>query len=149
MTDPRDEINRIIETAERNAYARGWQDAVAAITAAAEKAKSPTVASQLPLFDPAQKVESKAKKIVPRRTGRPSSSASVVVKECIAATPGMKGVEVINAVRSVDSSIKDRTVRTCLRRLRLNDTIYKRNGVWYPKQRTENGNGEAVGSPPH
>ena len=51
--------------------------------------------------------------------GRPPSSAIMVVEECIKATPGMNGVEVVKAAQSVDAKVKGRTVRTCLRRLRL------------------------------
>lgn len=148
MADPHDEINRTIETIERNAYERGWRDAIAAITDAAEQVKGRVTAAELPAFLPVQHVAK-----IPRRTGRPSSKAIKIVAECITATPGMRGIEVFKAAQSVDSAIKERTVRTCLRRLRLSNAIHKRDGLWYPKpkQRTdlENANGEAARSLPH
>ena len=149
MADPRDEITRIIENAERHAYARGWRDAVVAITEAAEQVKGRVAAAEVPAFLPVQHTV----KTPSRRTGRPSSKAIKIVAECITATPGMRGIEVVKAAQSVDGTIKERTVRTCLRRLRLNNAIHKRDGLWYPKpkQRTdlENANGEAVRSLPH
>lgn len=124
MADPRDEIARIIESAERAAYERGWRDATDAITGAAEQAKRPSGAVVAP---------EKPSPPTPRRTGRPSSPAIRIVEDCITATPGMKGVDVVKAAQSIDGTIKERTVRTCLRRLRLQKKIWKRNGLWYPK----------------
>jgi hypothetical protein len=124
MTDPRDEINRIIESATREAYARGWRDAVAAIAESAAQLKGAAPENM--------GGNSERGKPLPRRTGRPSTAIKVV-EECIAATPGMKGVDVVKAAQSVDSAIKERTVRSCLRRLRLTKAIWKRNGLWYPK----------------
>jgi hypothetical protein len=45
----------------------------------------------------------------------------------------MKGVEVVRAAQEIDPKIPERTVRTCLRRLRENKIIWKRSGLWYPK----------------
>jgi hypothetical protein len=124
MTDPRDEISRIIENAEREAYARGWRDAVAAVAESAAQLKGAVPENMGTNAEPG--------KPLPRRTGRPSTAIKVV-EECIAATPGMRGVDVVKAAQSVDSAIKERTVRSCLRRLRLSKAIWKRNGLWYPK----------------
>ena len=124
MTDPRDEISRIIENAEREAYARGWRDAVAAIAESAAQFKDAAPENM--------GGNGELRKPVPRRTGRPSTSIKVV-EECIAATPGMRGVDVVKAAQSVESAIKERTVRSCLRRLRLGKAIWKRNGLWYPR----------------
>jgi hypothetical protein len=88
----------------------------------------------------------------PRRTGRPSSNAIEVVEDCISASPGKKGVDVVKAAQLVDPAIPERTVRTCLRRLKLSKKIWQRNGLWYPKPprvRLENENEEAISSPPH
>ncbi len=146
MTDPRDEIDRIIQEAERKAFERGWQAACAAIG---------DLAKHLPLS--AYHIEAESSSTPPEerlaRRGRPSGRAIDIVADCIAAHPGMKGVEIVKAAQEVDPTIKERTVRTCLRRLRLNKIIWRRSGLWYPKptEKTEakNGIGEAVGSPPH
>jgi hypothetical protein len=142
MNNPRDEIDRIIESAERNAYARGWQDAVAAITDAAEQAKGHMVIPELPAFLSQDKVPT-------RRNGRPPSTAIKIIEQCIATTPGMKGVEVVKAAQAIDGAIKERTVRTCLRRLRLNGIIGKKNGLWYPRPKIEAINGKVAASAPH
>src|SRR5438128_154393 len=126
MTDPRDEISRIIESAEREAYARGWRDAVAAIAESAAQLKDHQAAPE----NPHMVANANTGKPRPRRTGRPSSTAIKVVEECIAATPGMRGVDVVKAAQSVDGAIPERTVRSCLRRLRLTKIIWQRNGLW-------------------
>src|SRR5207253_95134 len=90
----------------------------------------------------------------PRKTGRPSSNTIEVVEDCINAAPGQKGVDVVKAAQLIDASINERTVRTCLRRLRLSKKIWQRNGLWYPKSprqrhELEKNNEEAISSPPH
>jgi hypothetical protein len=146
MTDPRDEIARIIADAEQAAYRRGWNDAVAAMATAAEQLRDPNI---VPESAPA----SHDMAPMAARPGRPASNAMKIVTDVIAAQPGMAGVDVVKAAQLVDGTIKERTVRTCLRRLRLSKVIWKRTGLWYPKAKeklaAENGNGEAVGSPPH
>src|SRR4029077_13848828 len=116
------EIQRIIEAAERAAYNRGRDDALKAIASAVELALAGNNAS----------VRQR------KRGGRPASGAMKTVRDCIAATPGMTGVQVVNAVRSVDSSIKERTIRTCLRRLRVKGDIRKRGDGWSaaPKEKS-------------
>jgi hypothetical protein len=141
MTDPRDEIARIIAEAERAAYQRGWSDAVTAMAAAAAQLRIPNIVSDA------------SRTNLPPRPGRPASNVMKIVSDAIASNPGMTGVDVVKAAQMVDGTIKERTVRTCLRRLRLAKAIWKRNGLWYPKAKektaVEHGNGEAVGSPPH
>jgi hypothetical protein len=144
MTNPKDEITRVLEAAEQAAYERGWADACEAMAKAATEAKVVHAASTTINSSSAITTE-------PRKTGRPSSNAIEVVEDCINASPGKRGVDVVKAVRLVDSSIPERTVRTCLRRLKLNKKIWQRNGLWYPKPRSrpENENEEAISSPPH
>jgi hypothetical protein len=146
VTDPRDEIARIIADAERAAYRRGWSDAIAAMAVAADQLRDPNIVPP-----PAPATPSPERTAAPR--GRPSSNAMQVVEHVITTMPGMAGVEVVKTAQRIDPAIKERTVRTCLRRLRLNKAIWKRSGLWYPKAKekivSENGNGEAVGSPPH
>jgi hypothetical protein len=89
--------------------------------------------------------------IVPRTNGRPASKAIQVIEDCIAQSPGKKGVDVVKAAQLVDPAINERTARTCLRRLKISKKIWQRNGLWYPKPRPrpENENEEAINSPPH
>lgn len=137
MADPREEINRLIEIAERNAFQEGWHAAIAAVAESANRLRAGPVAGD------AQEQPTPAR----RQGGRPPSAATVVVEECIKANPGMNGVDVVKAAQAVDAKIKERTVRTCLRRLRIANKIWKRNGLWYPKKQSAefvNGNGEAT-----
>jgi hypothetical protein len=147
VTNLKDEIARLIASAEQAAYARGWNEACDAMVKAADDAKH---------FFPVPKVDQATPAnpdiVIPRRTGRPSSNAIEVVEDCINASPGKKGVDVVRAAQLVDSLIPERTVRTCLRRLKLSKKIWQRNGLWYPKPpraRPENENEEAISSPPH
>jgi hypothetical protein len=146
MSDPVDEISKIVKAASRDAYARGWQDALDAVAKAAQGMKSPDSDDAGGAVKPGLAIT-----IVPRTNGRPASKAIQVVEDCINQSPGKKGVEVIKAAQLVDAAINERTARTCLRRLKLSKKIWQRNGLWYPKprQRAENENEEAINSPPH
>jgi len=145
VSDLADRIAKIIAEAERAGYERGWRDARAAMMEAADRLREPSFDSGK--LDPTQ--------YVPRTPrGRRPTNAIQIVLDCILATPGMRGVEVVKAAQSVDAFIKERTVRTCLRRLRHEKkTIWQRNGRWYPKLKektgTENEIGEAAATLPH
>ena len=106
-------------------HKRGWGDACDAISKAAGDVKAGHPSLKL--------YQAYVITAEPRKTGRPSSNTIEVVEDCINASPGKKGVEVVKAAQLVDLSINERTVRTCLRRLKLNKKIWQRNGLWYPK----------------
>jgi hypothetical protein len=146
MSDPVDEISKIVKAASRDAYARGWQDALDAVAKAAHDIKPPDSDIAGSAVKPDLAIT-----IVPRTNGRPASKAIQVVEDCITQSPGKKGVEVIKAAQLVDPAINERTARTCLRRLKISKKIWQRNGLWYPKPRPrpENENEEAISSPPH
>ena len=146
MSDPVDEISKIVKAASRDAYARGWQDAMDAVAKAAQGLKPIDSGSADAAAKPGLEIT-----IVPRTNGRPASKAIQIVEDCITQSPGKKGIEVVKAAQLVDPTINERTARTCLRRLKLNKKIWQRNGLWYPKprQRPENENEEAISSPPH
>jgi hypothetical protein len=154
MTNAKDQIAQIIADAERNAYARGVNDTITAFaTVFQAKSEELLKVPAVPVPDPAPpKAPAKgASATSTENRGRPSKAVTVV-DNAIAATPGMTGVEVVKAVHAVDAAIPERTVRTCLRRLRLNKKIWRRGGRWYPKTIKETGetrSGEAVGTPPH
>jgi len=146
MSDPVDEISKIVKNASRDAYERGWQDAMNAVAKAAQGLK--------PLDSGDAKATAKSSvdiAIVPRTNGRPASRAIQVIEDCVVQSPGNKGVDVVKAAQLVDPSINERTARTCLRRLKLNKKIWQRNGLWYPKLRLHDlveKNEEANSSPP-
>jgi hypothetical protein len=145
VSDLGDRIAKIIAEAERAAYERGWRDSRAAMIEAADQLRGPGLDSDK--LDLTERISR-----VPR--GRRPSNAIQIVSDCILATPGMRGVEVVKAAQSIDASIKERTVRTCLRRLHHEKkTIWQRNGRWYPKLKektgAENEIGEAAATLPH
>jgi hypothetical protein len=146
MSDPVDEISKIVKNASRDAYARGWQDALDAVAKAAQSMKPLDSGSAEAAAKPSAEIA-----ITPRTNGRPPSKAIQVVEDCITQSPGKKGVEVVKDAQMVDPAINERTARTCLRRLKMNKKIWQRNGLWYPKPkpRVENENEEAISSPPH
>jgi hypothetical protein len=146
MSDPVDEISKIVKAASRDAYARGWQDALDAVAKAAQGMRPPDSDVAGTAVKPGP-----ALTIVPRTNGRPASKAIQVVEDCITQSPGKKGVDVIKAAQLIDPAINERTARTALRRLKLNKKIWQRNNLWYPKPRSrpENENEEAISSPPH
>ncbi len=160
-TSTKDEIARILEAAEEAAYKRGWDDACEAMKEAADSVQAsrlvPPDASHTSVSSTYTHTIAHALVMTPHhgRTGRPASAAIVVVEDCINASPGKKGVEVVKAVQLVDPTIPERTVRTALRRLKLNKKIWQRSGLWYPKPQprlrdlVSNDDGEANSSPPH
>jgi hypothetical protein len=150
MADPKDQITALVQAAEQAAYHRGWADALAALRHAAEAVIAPDV-DHTPSQTPARSE--------PRKTGRPASATIQVVEDCINASPGKKGVDVVKAAQMVDPHIPERTVRTALRRLKMQKKIYQRNNLWYPKPKVEryratlldieNDDEETTNSPPH
>lgn len=145
MSDHRDEIARILADAERAAYQRGWNEALLSVALAAKQMANSNIAPDAAKASP--HVEP------PARPGRPASNTVKIVGDIITENPGMTGVDIVKAAQAIDNTVKERTARTALRRLRLAKVIWKRSGLWYPKAKektaAENGNGEAVGSPPH
>lgn len=131
MSDTRDEIDRIIQEAEQKAFERGWRAACELI---GEGLKHLPIPSELPAEEIQEPLDQSSPPEAARR-GRPSSRAIDIVADCIASQPGMKGVEVVKAAQEINPGIKERTVRTCLRRLRLSKAIWRRNGLWYPKSK--------------
>jgi plasmid stabilization system protein ParE len=139
MSSRREQIDRLIaeqEAEARESYARGWRDAIAAL-----QAKAPELSSS----------ESPAVPVPIRPRGRPPKAIGLV-RDAILAKSGLKGVEVVKILESQGTPVIERTVRSCLRRLRENKIIWQRKGRWYarPNERAEAGNGfgEALATPP-
>lgn len=145
MSDRREQINRLIEEAEREAYARGYNDAIAAVSKAAAALSLPSASPVTELVEALPVVTPQAP--VGRNRGRPPKAIGLV-RATINAKPGLKGVEIANVL---DGAVMERTVRTCLRRLRDTGEIKKRKDAWFPTKSggSENVDGEAVGSLPH
>ena len=139
MDGRKEQIASLIEEAEREAYARGWRDAIAALQASAPPAPSGVVISlsgKVPIVD--------------RKRGRPAKAVDLV-RDMISSSPGMKGADIARSLDAKGTPVLERTVRSCLRRLRQAKAITQRNGKWYPRPKDavpENTNGEALGPPP-
>ncbi len=150
MVDLKDEIARMIESSEEASYQRGWKDACETMKLAVDAIMESSTEKGLRLQGIVEPRDVEA----PRRTGRPASPTIGVVEDCINRAPGMKGVDVVNAVQTIDSSIPERTIRTALRRLKIHKRIWQREGRWYPKPQRqrdllETNDEEANSSPPH
>lgn len=143
MTDRREQIDRLLADAEREAYARGWRDAIAHLQARAAEIPNGESAADI-----AQAESTVAE--TDRRRGRPAK-AITIVRDIIFAEGGLKGVEIVRAAERNGTPVLERTVRSCLRRLKEHRLIWQRDGRWYPRRRDkpETGNGEALIAPPH
>jgi hypothetical protein len=130
MADPKDQIAALVQAAEEAAYKRGFKDACdrmkLAVNAVVDTVTFNEGLRAEVLIEPADEP-------AVRKTGRPPSVTIGVVQACINASPGKKGVEVVKAAQMIDPTIQERTVRTALRRLRINKKIWQRKGLWYPK----------------
>ena len=138
MSSDQDRLTKLLADAKRKAYERGWKDATAAITKAAATTQ-PNIPGIVPADAPVD---------LPR--GRPAW-AMKLVREAVQTAPGLRGVELVKAINDRGNDVAERTVRTCLRRLRKSREIWQRNGRWYPKSKEEpeKARGETVTSSPH
>jgi hypothetical protein len=145
MPDRREKIDSLLAEVDRESYARGWRDAIAAL-----QEKAPEMAP----IDADKRgngadVDSAARQ---RQRGRPEKAISLVKNE-IFGEPGLRGVDIVRSLEKKGTPVVDRTVRSALRRLKGSKTVWQRNGRWYPKAKerhdAENEIGEALGTPPH
>jgi hypothetical protein len=147
MSDRREKIDRLLAEVERESYARGWHDAIAALQAKAPEIAPVTVAQGD--TENETRIDSVAP---PRLRGRPAKAINLVRDE-IFAEPGLRGVDITRALAKKGTPVIDRTVRSCMRRLRDSRIIWQRKGKWYPRpkerQDADNEIGEASGAPPH
>jgi hypothetical protein len=149
MPNYREQIESLLDAMERDAresYARGWADAIAAL-----QAKAPEMAAAMPAKDQRGGPSSDSKE--PQRPrGRPEKAISLV-QGAIFAEPGLRGVDVVQALEQNGTPVSDRTVRSALRRLRESKVIWQRKHKWYPKPKeradAENEIGEVLATPPH
>lgn len=147
MTDSRSEMDRLLKQIEQEAYARGYADAIAAITAAAASV-APKASESVPVVS-FENVAPNPSIQAQRGRGRPSTAISIV-RDAIFEKPGMKGADLVRYLEQRGTPVLERTVRSCLRRLK-NQEVRQREGRWYPKRKpeAENGIGEVVSTPPH
>lgn len=149
MTTGREQMDQLLKQIEREAYARGWADAIATLQArVSELPKTESVATES-----AAKAEPIAKAqtaTVVHPGGFGHATAIKTVRDIIFAQPGLRGADIVRESERSGRPIQERTVRSCLHRLKGKD-IWKREGRWYPKRKVEieTANGEALGAAPH
>ena len=135
MTNAHEQFQRLLAQIEREAYARGWNAAIAALQ---EKAPEPVTADEYidgKLVTIGASTMTTGSRIIERGPGRPSS-AIALVRDAIAEKPGMKGVEIVQYLKQKGTPILERTIRSCLRRLKGKDAD-KRRMRWYPRLEQE------------
>jgi AT hook motif len=146
MPDRREKIDSLLAEVERESYARGWHDAIAALQAKAPEIPPVEFAPEAPKNE--TRIDSVAP---PRQRGRPAKAINLV-RDAIFADPGLRGVDITRALTKNGTPVIDRTVRSCLRRLRDNRTVWQRKNRWYPRpkerQDVDNETGGASRTPP-
>jgi hypothetical protein len=147
MSDRREKIDSLLAEVERESYARGWRDAIAAL-----QEKAPEMAPSDPNADKRGNGASADPGAHQRQRGRPEKAISLVKNE-IFGDPGLRGVDIVRSLEKKRTPVVDRTVRSALRRLKGSKTVWQRNGKWYPRLKerpdAENEIGEVAGTPPH
>lgn len=140
MNVGREQMDRLLAQIEREAYARGWADAIATLQEKAAALPPPSESTRGPTASEPD---------TQRGRGRPATYIGIV-RDIITTTPGLKGAEIVRESQRRETPVEERTVRSCLRRLK-GKHVWQREGRWYPKKKTEVEpiNGEAFSSAPH
>jgi ribosomal protein S7 len=145
MPDYNEKIISLIEEAKNEAYSRGYNDAISAMNAAVT-----AVSPKVRIIDPASIGPYREAPVSSRPRGRPATAINLV-KTIIGESPGLKGAEIVRALGSHGTPILDRTMRSCLRRLKASGEVRQRSKRWYPvsKDKVEtNKFGEVPRTPP-
>lgn len=64
-------------------------------------------------------------------TALPSPTAAELIFGIISASPGLRGVEIVERTSAAGESVKERTVRTALHRLKMSGKIVNVDERWY------------------
>lgn len=134
MSKYREQVEKIIEAAEKAAYQRGWDECAAAINTAAIRAKSPEVSEKKPPAA-ASKRPGGLKRRVPAKKkagGRiQRGSAEGIVLALITEHPGYRGTSI---AETLAGQVNKHTIRTVLRRAHKNGKIEQDQiGGWHLK----------------
>lgn len=131
MTDT-DSILKEIRRLEKEAYQRGWNDAVAKILAAASQGMP---------------INEHTASAVPPSAGKgngPLKSEIPIIEMIhgiIKERPGLRGADVfreaVTRIPGSDFKTMDRSGRTALKRLKDRGRIMQRSKKWYPKKESE------------
>lgn len=127
-----EQIANLVAEAERVAFKKGWDAAITAVTQAAAKiASAPdqaTATATIEGRDTTNRGRAKARPHLRRAWHRKGVTQRLVIQK-IEALPGIIGADIARALSP--QGIKERTIRTALRRLRLEGAIVKKGDGWY------------------
>ena len=141
VDDSQKQILALIADMQREAYQKGWNDAVKKILAAAQQG-TPLSSQPAP----------KGPEPVAEKPSSPQYDTPIIqmVYQIVQEKPGLKGHQVVKAIISRDPTISlkvaDRTGRTSLSRLRKRNKIIQQNRKWYPAEDEYKEKEPAVGS---
>jgi len=113
------------EKMKRDAYARGWRDALAALQKAAEGAIE-IGSAESDSFD----------FNAPRDTSSPANltvgSTPYYTYQAIKKRPGMTGGEIVAAVQEAGHNVSEGNIRTSISRVKDKKLIVARHNKWFP-----------------
>jgi hypothetical protein len=121
-------LAKIASDLQRQSYKKGWNDAVAALAAAVMKMADAAGVSA-PVSSTAEPKRRATRGRHRKARAAKRGSARVIVSTAIRNNPGKTGTEIALLVAD---KVNKHTVRTQLRRLRLDNQIEQRDGRWYP-----------------
>jgi hypothetical protein len=127
------EIEKVLaEAAEkirREAYAAGWQAAIAAINKAATELADPAA---IPSAGDVAPLDFSSSGGAPAANGIKMGSTPWYVLQAVRKRPGMTGSEVVDVVTQGGHKVPDGLVRTSLARLGNKKLIVSRHRKWFP-----------------
>jgi X-X-X-Leu-X-X-Gly heptad repeat protein len=115
-----------VEKIQREAYAQGWRDAIAALSKAAAEA------AELSSSDIAQGSSDFSSGTGQVVSGVTQGSTPWYVLQAVRKKHGMTGSEVVSVVQDGGHKVSDASIRTSLIRLERKKLIVSRHKKWFP-----------------
>jgi hypothetical protein len=132
---PIDSLSLLAEAAdriEREAYAAGWRDAIAAVSKAASDVAPPEIPKTLDLQGPVPAIiDMVTSKSVQGNIPAEGSTPWYVI-QAVRNKPGMTGAEIVAVVRDGGHNAAENSIRTSIFRMRDRKLIVPRHRKWYP-----------------
>lgn len=136
MSDPQQELSRLLEGIREGAYRAGWRDAMAKALAVLKVTVEPEHRGGLVATRKTIRNRRSAKLALQTKRIRRPSRAEVLVLDMIKVRQGLGGVELDEAIKATGHRVSSRAVRTALVRLRLAGSIEQRDGKWIARIET-------------
>ncbi len=138
MADSQSDVERLlaeVERMKREAYDRGWRDAIGAVRK--------TMRKEINALSRPSAGAASTTVVKREHRGVPSMVVNIIKER-----PGLRGVEIVEAAQE-HGDTNQRTIRTALRRLRKKGKIEQRDGHWFlPGAVAETQEEEAAGTEP-